>query len=170
MKTRVRKTPLYKPAVYAKLLNRADISLAVLLQNDIQMYDKSLVVSQHLSSHFGLAFDGMNVFVGVPHQLWEGFERINWQSFSVDESELYLVLNFDVDVERTITNRTSFGNHSETKAMVDRLALKIPYTPVFDEQLSNCSFVHICEMSNANERTTTPSIPITKIAYTNTKG
>ncbi len=165
MKARVRKTALYKPAVYAKLLNRADISLAVLLQNDIEMSDKSLVLSQHLSSHFGLIIDGMNVYVGVPTKLWEGFERINWQSFSIDTDELYLVLYFDIDVERESMTRTSFGNHSTTKATVDRLTLKFPCSPLSINQLSNCSFVHICEMDEKNEKTTTPSIPITKIAY-----
>ncbi|MCG9578599.1 hypothetical protein L1D14_20485 [Vibrio tubiashii] len=166
MKTQtIRKTPLYKPAVYSKLLGRADISLAVLLQNDVTVSDRSIVVSEHLSTHFGLHFDGIAVFLGVPEKLWDAFQSINWQAYEVNSDEMQLRLLFDVDVEKHVSFTATYGTLSNVVQEAQRLSFVIPCAYPNCSKLAGSSILHIAEMNEHDERTTAPTIPITKITY-----
>ena len=165
MRIQVRKTPLYKPAVYAKLLGRSDISLALLLQNDVVMSDKSICASEHLASHFGLVFDGINVFIGVPYKLWEAFSTIDWQAYDIDEEACSLRLLFNVDVERVECFKTNYGKISDTKQDVDRLSFVLPCSFSYTRKFAKSAILHICEMDEHNERTSEPPIAVTKVNF-----
>lgn len=165
MKIQIRKTPLYKPAVYAKLLGRSDVSLALLLQNDVEMSTHDMSCSIHLSTHFGVLFDGINAFIGVPNKLWEAFSTIDWQAFELNSDELQLQLYFDVDVERVEEFRASFGTTSDVIQSVDRLSYTFPIAPIHVKKLKSSAFLHLCEMDEHHERTPTPPISVTKINF-----
>ncbi|USD35479.1 MULTISPECIES: hypothetical protein [Vibrio] len=103
--------------------------------------------------------------IGIPSMLWNGFVRIEWQSYNVDSDKMYLCLNYDVQVEETTSKKTSYGTTTSVNQAVERLSFRIPCCPTLIDALDNSSFVHIREMDANNEVTRAPSIPITKIAY-----
>ena len=160
----IRKSSLYKPAVYAKLLNRPDVSLFTEFQHDIVLQKNALLMSNYFASHIGLVIDGINAYLGVPKTLWGAFGRINWQSFSVLEDLSELHLYFDVEVEKQRVLKRSYGNESTSSMEVDRLKLIVPLHPCHADEMSRSSILHICCINDSLERDESiPPISITKI-------
>ncbi|MEI8659436.1 hypothetical protein [Vibrio sp. Hal054] len=166
MATLVRKTPLYKPAVLAKLLDRADVSLFVTFQKYISLEQRRMVFSPYFASFIGVETEGLNAYLGFPEKLWPSISRIDWQSFSIDETELQLTLNFNVDVTRTKERYTSYeGKVQTTELGVDGLSLCFPINVQTLRSISKASIFHLCAMNDEHERTAHAPISITKIVY-----
>ncbi|MDN3661099.1 hypothetical protein [Vibrio agarivorans] len=164
----VRKPSLYKPAVYAKLLNRPDVSLFTEFQHDMVLQKNSLEMSNYFASHIGLIVDGINAYLGVPKALWGAFGRINWQSFSVVDDLSVLNLYFDVEVEKQKVLKRSYGQESTSSLEVDRLKMVIPLHPCHSDELIRSSILHICCINDAHERDESiPPVSITKIHSAN---
>ncbi len=164
MKSTVRKRSLYKPAVFAKLLNRADVSLFTELQKDVVLQKNSLELSHFFSSHIGFSLDGMNVHLGIPKLLWSAFKRFNWQTYDINYDFGRLILYYDVEVERVKTMHRSYGEVSRSEINADRLKLIIPCHPVYLSKLKKTSILHICCMNDEQERDEAePPVSITKV-------
>lgn len=167
MKVTVRKTPLYKPAVYAKLLNRPDISLFLTFQNDIEMHEMSMSLSEHLTCHIGCHVENLNAYIGIPTNLWRAFRRINWQSFELDSERNALVLHFHVDIEHVESAELSYGQIENKSLAVHSLNVRLPIHLVLLAKLSQCTILHLCSMDEHCEKSNDSSdqITITKVMY-----
>lgn len=148
MSKQVRKAPLHKPAVYAKLLGRPDVSLFAEFEKDVVLQKNQLVFSHNFASHFGIQADGINVYIGVPEKLWEAFKRINFQNYSLDSDSAQLQLHYDVEVESKIEHTRSYGVDVETVMKAERLSLVFPCHPLIFAQVERTNICHVCCMTS----------------------
>lgn len=142
-------TPLYKPAVYASLCSRADITLFVALQNDIDLSNKIMTFSPSLSNYFGFKSDNTQCHVGVPDELWAKFSQIDFQCFSISLN--YLSLHYHVDEEHVSSYRTAVGMEKEIHLSGSELTIRLPLRRKNALEIQACIVLHLHHMSPDSE-------------------
>lgn len=137
-------SPLYKPAVYAELCQRADITLFVALQNDIKLSPRCLTFSPNLATFFGLIIENGQIFLGVPDAIWALLKSIDFHSFSIEQN--YLFLHYKVDTETTNQVRTATGLESRMALSSCELVIKIPVRPPNAAAINQNVVLHLIHM------------------------
>ncbi|WP_390240820.1 hypothetical protein [Vibrio sp. R78045] len=139
-------TPLYKPAVYAQLCTRPDISLYVALQKDITLSSRTFTLSPNLSGFFGFTVENNQVFVGIPDCLWDLLSGLNFQTFSTDFN--YLNLYYQVDEESVNKIRTATGFEDKLHLSSAELQLRIPVRPSNIKTIKGSVVLHLVHMDS----------------------
>lgn len=137
-------SPLYKPAVYAELCQRADITLFVALQNDIKLSPSCLTLSPNLATFFGLIIEDGQIFLGVPDAIWALLKSIDFHSFSVERN--HLCLHYKVDTETTNQVRTATGFESRMELSSCDLVIQIPVRPPNATAIKKHVVLHLIHM------------------------
>ncbi len=139
-------SPLYKPAVYAELCSRPDITLFVALQHDISLSSKVMTLSPNLAHYFGFHIDRNQVFVGISDTLWPVFKQINFQSFQFNANYLHLYYQVDLDVVNHI--RTATGFKERLSLTTDELQIRIPTRSFNGKKINSSVVLHLVHMDN----------------------
>ncbi|ACH64749.1 hypothetical protein ACTFQF_00115 [Aliivibrio fischeri] len=140
---------LYKPAVYASLCSRADVTIFVALQNDINLSDGCMTFSPAISNFFGFKSDNTQCHIGIPDELWSKFSQINFQSFSVTTN--YLSLHYHVDEEHVNSYRTAIGIEKEIHLSGKELIIRLPLRKKNSIEIQACVVLHLHHMSSTGE-------------------
>lgn len=139
-------SPLYKPAVYAELCSRADITLFVALQHDVKLESKKMTLSANLAQFFGFKLDRNQVFIGVPDSLWPLFSKINFQSFIYHRNFLHLY--YQVDLEKSSQYRTATGFAEQLTLSTEELCMRIPMRSFNGNQINSSVVMHLVHMDD----------------------